>query len=108
MEHAIGTPDTSGVFKVQNNYGKICIGAKCKLGGVAFQSIYASPTEVTGELPFTPVNKVKVWFSLSDKTGSMISDATSNYIEVDLTEAKTASIAYEGEDPGNGHWVVKQ
>ncbi len=82
MQPATGPIDKSGVFKVENNYGAMCIGVNAKLGG-AWSPIYLSQTPfATGVISLTPIEKVLIWFDASSSTGTMLVDAVTNSIEV--------------------------
>ncbi|MCQ8783883.1 hypothetical protein [Mangrovibrevibacter kandeliae] len=59
--------------------------------------IYVSPQEmVLGIDTLTPVEVVQVWFQQNITTSTMISEAVSNSVEIDLTETDTATRLYSG------------
>ncbi|ESK93168.1 hypothetical protein Moror_1104 [Moniliophthora roreri MCA 2997] len=105
MGSAGGTPNDSGNFRVDNEYGSIHIGVNAKLGN-QFLPIFNSPTEVVGTAYLTPVNTVKVWFSQEYQTGSMIFQENESGIEVDMTGKTVATIEYKGSN-GMGKWTVR-
>ncbi|THG97794.1 hypothetical protein EW026_g4290 [Hermanssonia centrifuga] len=108
MQPATGPSDKSGVFKVENNYGAMCIGVNAKLGG-AWSPIYLSQTPfATGVISLTPIEKVLIWFDASSSTGTMLVDAVTNSIEVDFTGKTSQSVTYASSPnkPGTGGWIV--
>ncbi|PSS06600.1 hypothetical protein PHLCEN_2v3658 [Hermanssonia centrifuga] len=108
MQPATGPTDKSGVFKVQNNYGAMCIGVNAKLGG-AWSPIYLSQTPfASGVVSLTPIEKVLVWFDALSSTGTMLVDAVTNSIELDFTGKTSQSVTYASDPnkPGNGGWIV--
>lgn len=104
MGEGKGTPDKSGVFNVRNDFGLICIGVNGKIGG-DMVPIFVSPTVVAGEGQFEPVNSMKVWFSIKQKTSTMIFDWDTEGIEVTYSGTTDRSIKYAGKD-GFGEWSL--
>ncbi|KAK7033904.1 hypothetical protein VNI00_012528 [Paramarasmius palmivorus] len=108
VEGAIGTPNTSGIFRVDNNYGLIHIGVNGKMGihGKAgnLSPIFVSPTVVAGTATLKPINTLKIWFSTEYSTSTMIFKADEPGIELDFTGRTSAKISYTGT-PGLGKWA---
>ncbi|KAK7033903.1 hypothetical protein VNI00_012527 [Paramarasmius palmivorus] len=105
MGSAGGTPNDSGSFRVENNYGSIHIGVSSKLGN-QFLPIFNSPTEVAGTAFLTPVNRVKVWFTTEYQTSSMIFQENEPGLEVDMTGRTSATVEFKGPN-GKGQWAPR-
>ncbi|THG96720.1 hypothetical protein EW026_g5164 [Hermanssonia centrifuga] len=112
MQPATGPSDKSGVFQVQNDHDRICIGVNAKLGE-AWSPIYLSQEPFAiGVVSLTPVEKVLVWFDTSSSTGIMFeSDDIINSVELDFTSKTSQSVTYVSDPhrPGNGSsgsWIV--
>jgi hypothetical protein len=114
---AVATLDAAGILKPAkglgssrvitflNNYGPIhpgLIGTSAGPDGVQRQlPIYVGQDAVeAGVIGLTPVDVVRVWFQQDITTGTMLSPdmlaKVSNAIEVDLINADTASLQYQG------------
>jgi hypothetical protein len=104
MELATGNPNTSGQFKVKNEYGQICIGVNALMGGV-YTPIFVSTDVVSGTGTFQPLNTVKVWFSKSQKTSTMILDWDTEGIEIPYEDTTEMSIKFDGPE-GLGVWSI--
>jgi hypothetical protein len=104
MQLATGTPDASGIFKVKNEYGQVCIGVNEKMGKSYFP-IFVSTDFVSGTSEFKPTNTVKVWFSTVQNTSSMMSGWDTEAINVPYVDTHEMSINYDGPD-GLGSWSI--
>ncbi|KIK56674.1 hypothetical protein GYMLUDRAFT_247700 [Collybiopsis luxurians FD-317 M1] len=91
-----------GTFKVLNDYSAISFAVDAKLNGT-FSVIYQTPLAIKGEIQFTPKDEVRVWFQLTLKTGTIVSDIIGKHIDVSFGTAVEKSISY-GED-GDWHLV---
>jgi hypothetical protein len=98
-----GGPNTSITMK--NNYGLIHPGvnqvSKSSMGGASASTpIYvAKDAIVQGVTELTPVEKILVWFQQNIETSTMFSNSRSLEVEIDLTNANTATRLYS-----NGKW----
>ncbi len=82
MHPAHGAKDTSGVLRVENQYGAMHLGVNAKLG-TKWSAIYLSDKPFyTGEINLTPIEKVVIWFDSKSETGTMLVDAITDCIEV--------------------------
>ena len=97
---------SAGSFRVHNKFAPFSFAVNADLGGEHLP-VYISPTSMTDAyVKFEPVSTVQVWFSLQDKTSTMISDISGDPFLVDFTGgATTAHIAYEGPEPGKAKWT---
>ncbi|KIK66869.1 hypothetical protein GYMLUDRAFT_239091, partial [Collybiopsis luxurians FD-317 M1] len=93
-----------GTFKVINNHGTIHFGVSAEVDG-EYQIIYNSPTAIPGSASFTPVNEVRVWFGLQQKTSTMFLDIAGKYIDVNFEGTKTAKVSYDGPN-NNPSWKL--
>ncbi|KAI0766823.1 hypothetical protein BD413DRAFT_480427 [Trametes elegans] len=107
MGEAGGTPNSSGTFSVNNEYGAMNIGVNGYMNG-AFAPIFVSPKRtLTGPIHLTPVESVLVWFDLTHTTSTIIIGAISNSIEVDFTGGHThraVTYASAPDRAGTGIW----
>ncbi|KAL1945652.1 hypothetical protein VTO73DRAFT_1654 [Trametes versicolor] len=105
MHPAGGTPNSSGTFRVSNQYGAINIGVNGFLNGV-YAPIYVSPTPfVSGPVDLTPEEEVLVWFDTTHVTGMMIAESISNSINIDFTQVASRSVTYASV-AGKGAWSL--
>ncbi|WP_290058815.1 hypothetical protein [Amycolatopsis solani] len=103
-EASSGGPAT-GITLV-NDYGAIhpglCAFSTNLDGSSSTSPIYvAEKAIVTGSDLLTPVECVQVWFEQKIATSTMFSTARSNAVEIDLTEANSATRLYSG-----GKWTT--
>lgn len=96
-----GGPDTG--FAMLNEYGGIHPGVNQLSTGVdgvqTSSPIYVAPTKsLKGEVELKPVEKVLIWFQQNIETSTMFSEARSNSIEIDLTDANSATRRYDEEE----------
>jgi hypothetical protein len=99
LNPASGTPDESGNFYLENDYGLTHVGVNEPLSG-NFLPIYLSPTIIPGTVPLTPVKSVSVWFE-----SDLVAQAVSNSIEVTYDEATSHALSYQGKTLGI--WVFE-
>ncbi|WP_298513147.1 hypothetical protein [uncultured Kordia sp.] len=95
-----GGPDTS--MTMVNEYGSIHPGVNQLSTGIdgrtTMTPIYVAENSiVTGEVVLTPKEEVRVWFQQNIETSTMISDSTSNYIDLNLTQINELSCKYENQ-----------
>lgn len=101
-----GGPSTAITF--QNNYPVpihpgISQASKDAFGNTIFTPIYVAQNSVIqGLTTLTPKEYVSVWFQQDIVTSTMISSASSNSYEVDLTNTNSASLLFS-----NGTWSVQ-
>ncbi|TFK32273.1 hypothetical protein BDQ12DRAFT_716514 [Crucibulum laeve] len=102
MSDAFGSTDTSGKFKIINKFGKVSFGVNAKFGDQLLP-IFVTPTTVLGTAMFEPITAFQVWFSLEQKTGTMILAADSEVIQVKYQgKALDRTVAYK-----SGKWSVQ-
>lgn len=100
-----GGPSTS--ITLRNQYGPIHPGvnqiSQSSMGGVSVSTpIYVAENQVVlGDTTLTPVEKVLVWFEQNIETSTMFSDSRSLSVEIDLTNADSATRLYSG-----GKWTT--
>jgi len=107
MGPAKGNPDPStGSFHVKNEFGEISIGVGSSLNGNPPTPIFASPPLVSGTASFKPIVSIKAWFSVEQKSSTMIFDADSESIEISFAPGtQTMGVAYQGDKPGLAKWT---
>jgi hypothetical protein len=93
-------------MKMTNNFGPIHPGLNSiSIGPDGIQTttpIYvARDAIVSGSDTLTPIDTVQVWFEQNVVTSTVISDAVSNAVEIDLTDDDTATRLYS-----NGVWTT--
>ncbi len=77
-----GTPNASGTFRINNQYGAINIGVNAALNGI-YAPIYVSPKPfVSGSVDLTPEEEILVWLDTTHVTGTMIAESISNSMNV--------------------------
>ncbi|KIK52909.1 hypothetical protein GYMLUDRAFT_49737 [Collybiopsis luxurians FD-317 M1] len=109
MQQAKADPKpVDGTFKITNKFGAISFGMSSELNGENHAN-YISPVIIKGHVVLAPVDEVRVWFALNLLTGTMFSDFTGEYIELQFGgDRTTATVCYDqtgswqlmGSDPG--------
>ncbi|KIK52898.1 hypothetical protein GYMLUDRAFT_265290 [Collybiopsis luxurians FD-317 M1] len=96
MQHAKADPKpVDGTFKITNQFGAIPFAISSEMNG-EYNPNYISPVIIKGHVVFAPVNEVRVWFALKLPTGTMFSDFTGEYIELQFGGDKTtATVCYD-------------
>lgn len=99
-----GGPDVS--LTLLNEYDPIHPGvnqlAKGIDGTTRITPIYVAESQmVTGEAILTPKESIRIWFQQDIESSTMISEAISKYIDLDLTRTNEMSCKYE-----DGKWSV--
>ncbi|KIK52885.1 hypothetical protein GYMLUDRAFT_250864 [Collybiopsis luxurians FD-317 M1] len=104
MEHAKADPNLGDdTFKVTNQYGATSFGISTILNG-EHNTSYISPVIIKGHVVFAPVNDIRVWFALKLPTGTMFSDFTGEYVELQFGGDKTTvTVCYDDL----GSWKLK-
>ncbi|KAI0824038.1 hypothetical protein BC628DRAFT_1420466 [Trametes gibbosa] len=108
MHNAGGTPDKSGTFHINNNYGAINFGVNGLMNN-KYSPIYVTPSPlVFGPVNLTPTEELLVWFDATLVTGSMISQSISGAINIDFTQIPSRSVTYASDpsSPGRGGWSL--
>lgn len=100
------TGDTPTALTLNTEYEPIHSGVQAYStdihGKTSTTTIYVSPGPVVdGTDILTPVESVQVWFDSKLTTSTMISDALSKAVEIDLTQVNSATRLYQG-----GKWIV--
>lgn len=99
-----GGPDIS--LTLENEYGPIHPGvnqlSKGIDGATRITPIYVAENQmVTGEAILTPKESIRIWFQQDVESSTMISEAISEYIDLDLTKTNEMSCKYE-----DGKWSI--
>ncbi|KIK50373.1 hypothetical protein GYMLUDRAFT_253045 [Collybiopsis luxurians FD-317 M1] len=90
-----------GSFKVINEYGDTNFAVAAKVKG-EYSVIYNTPNAIKGQVTFTPINEVCIWFALDSKTNTMISTITGDSIIVPYNKVLMHSISYDA----SGNWIL--
>ncbi|KIK65990.1 hypothetical protein GYMLUDRAFT_239654 [Collybiopsis luxurians FD-317 M1] len=96
-------------FGVDNQGQAISFGLCAELDG-EFNTIYNTPGKVIkgAIFRFEPHNKVRVWFSSTHETSTMVGKIDGPYCDVEFSDKKTAlKVSYKGGEPGNGNWFLE-
>ncbi|AGP40481.1 hypothetical protein SCE1572_41855 [Sorangium cellulosum So0157-2] len=101
----LGDPSSSAdptSITLINNYGSIHPGVSSVCtdinGNTSTNPIYVAENPIVkGSDALTPVESVMVWFDQNIQTSTMFSDSRSNPVEIDLTQANTATRLYSDE-----------
>ncbi|TFK32228.1 hypothetical protein BDQ12DRAFT_728838 [Crucibulum laeve] len=102
MSDSFGSADSSGKFKVINNFGQVSIGINAKLGDDMLP-IFVTPTTVTETALFEPIIAVQVWFSMSQTKGMMILAADSDVMQIKYQgKVKERTVTFV-----DGKWVLQ-